>query len=96
MGSVLIEKIPIINKGLFKKVCRIMVNNSTYFINKFFLLYAISKRTFCKRTVYGCTDFTFGHEACFLSAQYIYKDAIRICKLHIDTDRFVAWQSIHS
>ena len=32
MGSVLIEKLPIINKALFKKVCRIMVNNSTHFI----------------------------------------------------------------
>ena len=95
MCSVLIEKIPIINKGLFKKVCRIMVQIILHIsLIIFFTILNFKKDILASgqfMVVLTGTDCPFGPEAYFLN---ISNDAIRISKLHIYTDRFVVWQSI--
>ena len=87
MGSVLIEKISILNKGLFKKVCRIIVNNSTYFINKFFFYYTqLQKGHFASGQFMVVLTVLLALKH-ISSVHNISNNAIRICKLHIDTDR---------
>lgn len=97
MGSVLIEKIPITNKALLKKVCRIMLNNSTYFhlFNNFFYYTQFQKGHFVSGQFMVVLTVLLALKP-ISSVHNISNDAIRICKLHIDTDRFVVWQSIHS
>ena len=71
LGSVLIEKIPIINKGLFKKVCRIMVQIILHIsLIIFFTILNFKKDILASgqfMVVLTGTDCPFGPEAYFLN-----------------------------